>query len=72
MFSLAIIANWNRSLQSSQGIGGGGGGSTVWFCQNEGIPLTLDSLFGCAMIKCYFVVANSMLKLLKRIRIKMN
>ena len=32
----------------------------------------LDSLVDCAMIKCYFVVANSKLKLLKRIRIKMN
>ena len=36
------------------------GGSTVWFCQNEGIPLTFDSLlFDCAMIKCSFVIANS-------------
>ena len=45
------------------GIGGlvdpGIGRSTVWFCQIEGIPLTLDSLFDCAMIKCYFVTANS-------------
>ena len=48
------------------------GGSTVWFCQNGGILLTLDSLVDCAMIKYYFVVANSKLKLLKRIRIKMN
>ena len=30
-----------------------------------GIPLTLDSLVDCAMIKCYFVVANSKLKLKK-------
>ena len=64
IFSLAIIAKWNRSLQSFQGMGG----STVWFCQNEGIPLTLYSLFDCAMIMCYFVVANSKLKLLKRIK----
>ena len=46
----------------------GNGGSIVRFRQNAGIPLTLDSLFDCAMIKCYFVVANSKLKLIKRIK----
>ena len=56
IFSFAIIASWNKSLHSSQGIGG----STVWFYQNEVIPLTFDSLlFDCAMIKCFFVTASS-------------
>ena len=56
MFSFAIIASWNRSLHSSQVIDG----ATVWICQNEGIPLTFDSLlFVCAMIKCAFVTAIS-------------
>ena len=53
---LLLLLVGTGSLHSSQGIGG----STVWFCQNEGIPLTLDSLlFDCAMMKCFFVTGNS-------------
>ena len=49
-----LLFGINRSTLPKELVG------PLWFCQNEGIPLTFDSLlFDYALIKCFFVTDNS-------------